>query len=77
MFSRVASLEDRRRGFPVEGGTAREGADIVKDDMKTDLPTESLATCVVCCERRSLESGLMKSQNAGILVAFIVYEPGR
>lgn len=50
MFSRVASLEDRRRGFPVEGGTAREGADIVKDNMKTDLPTESLATCVVCCE---------------------------
>jgi hypothetical protein len=50
MFSRVASLEDRRRGFPVEGGTAREGADIVKDNMKTDLPTESLATYVVCCE---------------------------
>lgn len=50
MFSRVASLEDRRRGFPVEGGTAREGADIVKDNMKTDLPTESLTTYVVCCE---------------------------
>jgi hypothetical protein len=77
MFSRVASVAERRRGFPVEG-TAREGADMVKEDVKTGLRVEKFATCVVCCEWRSLlDCGLIESENVEILIAFIVYEPDR